>query len=82
MIESLLKEHLSPTYLEVINESHLHKGHQDFENPRETHFKVVIASPKFKGKSKVMRHRDVYKALEKCFQQGLHSLVIEDSEGA
>ena len=82
-IEKLLKKHLNPSHLEVINssqshEGHINDGHQGLKNLKETHFKVIIASEKFKDKSKIMRHREVYQALELCFKEGLHSLVIED----
>ena len=83
-MESMIKEklmmHLAPVYLDVINESQLHEGHQHFDNPGETHFKIVISSEKFKGQNKMMRHRKVYTALKVCFQEGLHSLTIEDLE--
>ena len=80
MIQERLISSLSPVELDIINESHLHEGHQHFDNPGETHFKVIISSQQFIGKNKIMRHRAVYIALKECFQQGLHSLTIEASE--
>ena len=40
-----LTQALSPERLEVINESHLHAGHQEaFDGTGETHFRVRIVS--------------------------------------
>jgi BolA protein len=77
-IKEQLRARLSPTHLEVIDESALHAGHaganaQGFGS----HFRVRIASPAFAGKSRVARHRLVYDALQNFIDQGLHALAIE-----
>ena len=76
-IIDLLNRSLQPDHLEVINESHLHAGHGHFENPNETHFRVVIATHEFEGLSTLERHRRIHESLESCFKQGLHSLSIQ-----
>ncbi|MDW5444444.1 BolA family protein [Polaromonas sp. SM01] len=77
-IEEQLRARLSPTHLEVIDESAAHAGHaganaQGFGS----HFRVRIASPAFAGKSRVARHRLVYDALQNFIDEGLHALAIE-----
>jgi stress-induced morphogen len=74
VIESKLRDALSPTYLEVINESHMHK----VPKGAETHFKVVVVSPRFEGLSAVKRHQLVYQALsaEMTTKPGVHALAI------
>ena len=77
-IEAQLRERLSPSLLEVIDESAAHAGHaganaQGFGS----HFRVRIASPAFDGKSRVACHRLVYDALQNFIDQGLHALAIE-----
>ncbi|MFI5445816.1 BolA family protein [Polaromonas sp. UC242_47] len=77
-IEEQLRDRLSPTHLEVIDESAAHAGHaganaQGFGS----HFRVRIASPAFAGKSRVARHRLVYDALQNFIDEGLHALAIE-----
>jgi BolA protein len=77
-IEEQLRARLSPTRLEVIDESAAHAGHaganaQGFGS----HFRVRIASPAFAGKSRVACHRLVYDALQNFIDQGLHALAIE-----
>ena len=77
-LEAQLKEHLQPTFLEVLDESAAHAGHaganaQGFGS----HFRVRIASSAFAGKSRVVSHRLVYDALQNFIDQGLHALAIE-----
>ncbi len=71
-IETKLKSELSPVHLEVINESH---GHSVPKNS-ETHFKVVIVSPKFEKQSLVQRHREVYRVLQSEMSHGVHALAL------
>ena len=73
-----LQERLSPTRLEVIDESYQHAGHVGAnESGFGTHFRVRIASHLFTGLSRVARHRLVYDALQDFIDQGLHALAIE-----
>ena len=77
-IEAALREALSPTQLEVIDESAAHAGHSGANaQGRGTHFRVRIASPRFEGKPRVARHRLVYDALQVFIAQGLHAIAIE-----
>ena len=75
-----LAERLSPTRLEVIDESALHEGHAGADGTGfGTHFRVRIASPLFAGRPPVARHRLVYDALRDFIDAGLHALAIEAS---
>jgi len=77
-LEAALREALSPTQLEVIDESAAHAGHSGANaQGRGTHFRVRIASPRFEGKPRVARHRLVYDALQVFIAQGLHAIAIE-----
>ncbi|WP_370678655.1 BolA family protein [Comamonas sp. GB3 AK4-5] len=77
-LEQRLRQHLTPTQLEVIDESHQHAGHAGANGTGfGTHFRVRIASPLFDGKSRVTRHRLVYDSLQDLMDQGLHALAIE-----
>jgi BolA protein len=69
IFESLTKA-LVPTVLEIENESHMHSGPAS-----ESHYKVLIVSPLFEGKSRIDRQRDVNDALKSEFSQGLHALT-------
>ena len=77
-IAETLRARLSPTSLEVIDESAAHAGHAGANGSGfGTHFRVRIAAPIFEGKSRVARHRVVYDSLQHFIDQGLHALAIE-----
>ncbi|MDO9360897.1 MAG: BolA family protein [Polaromonas sp.] len=77
-IEEQLRARLTPTRLEVIDESASHAGHSGANAQGfGSHFRVRIASPAFAGKSRVARHRLVYDALQNFIDEGLHALAIE-----
>lgn len=77
-IEATLRQALSPTLLEVQDESAAHAGHAGANGlGRGTHFRVRIGGPAFAGKTRVAQHRLVYDALQKFTDAGLHALAIE-----
>ena len=77
-IESKLLHAFQPERLAVINESHLHAGHQEsFDGKGETHFRVRIVADAFAGMSRVERHRAVNALLAAEIEAGLHALAIE-----
>lgn len=77
-LEASLRQALTPTLLEVIDESAAHAGHAGSNGlGHGTHFRVRIASPAFTGLSRVAQHRLVYDALQKFTAAGLHALAIE-----
>ena len=73
-----LQEKLTPSVLEVLDESAAHAGHAGSNgSPYGTHFRVRIASPFFTDVSRVARHRLVYDALQDFIAQGVHAIAIE-----
>jgi stress-induced morphogen len=62
---------LAPVHLEVENESSQHS----VPPGSETHFKVLIVSEAFTGKSRIDRQRLVNDALKSELQSGLHALT-------
>ena len=71
-IETILKQALSPAFLSVENESHMHAVPPN----SETHFKVVIASDVFEGKRLVQRHQQIYGLLQAQLKSGVHALAL------
>jgi BolA protein len=65
-----------PTRLDVVNESHLHAGHRSSPGTGESHFRVLIVSPAFTGKSRVARHRLVNEALADELKGRVHALAL------
>jgi BolA protein len=77
-LDQALRAALSPTQLEVLDESAAHAGHAGANGSGwGTHFRVRIAAPVFEGKSRVARHRLVYDSLQHFMDRGLHALAIE-----
>ena len=67
---------LEPTRLDVINESELHAGHRSSPGTGESHFRIVIVSPKFAGVSRLARHRLVNEALAEELAGPIHALAL------
>jgi BolA protein len=80
-VEATMREKLlgrfQPTRLEVINESHLHAGHRGSPGTGESHFRVLIVSAQFAGKSRLQRHRLVNEALAAELKDKVHALALE-----
>lgn len=74
-IDTVLREALSPTELDVRDDSHLHAGHAGAREGR--HFHVRIVSSRFDGLPRVKRHRLVYDALHALIPRGIHALAID-----
>ena len=70
---------LSPTLLEIIDESDQHIGHAHAPVGGGSHFKIVIASHTFAGKNRLQCHRLVYAALEGLIGREIHAvqLIVE-----
>lgn len=71
-IESKLTEGLHPQHLEVVNESNQH----NVPEGSESHFKVVLVSEAFEGKSLVSQHRMVYSLLSEELSSSVHALAL------
>jgi BolA family transcriptional regulator, general stress-responsive regulator len=76
IITNKLREAFTPESLEVKDESHLHEGHAGHRAGGETHFRVYIVSPAFKGKSRIERHRMINAVLTEELAGSVHALAI------
>ena len=80
-VESSIREKLlrafQPTRLEVLNESDLHAGHRGSPGTGESHFRVLLVSPAFTGKSRLERHRLVNETLAAELKGKVHALAIK-----
>ncbi len=77
LINSKLTNKFSPLTLEVLDESHLHKGHAGARPEGETHFRVTIKSAMFEGKSSLECHKLVYDVLAEEMKNRIHALAIK-----
>ncbi|MEO1281675.1 MAG: BolA family protein [Pseudomonadota bacterium] len=80
-LESSMREKLmiglEPSRLDVINESELHAGHRSSPGTGESHFRLLIVSKAFEGKSRLERHRMVNAMLSAELEAGVHALAMK-----
>jgi BolA protein len=67
---------LSPSRIELTDDSEAHRGHGGYNPAGESHFTLTIESPVFAGKSRVERQRMVYAALGDLMRERVHALSI------
>ena len=63
---------LNPKDLDIIDEGHLHIGHEGAK--KGGHFKVIVVSDQFKYKTLLERHRLVYNAMGELMETEIHAL--------
>jgi BolA protein len=71
-----LNSALSPSRIELVDDSEQHRGHGGYNPEGESHFSLSIESPAFAGKSRVERQRMVHKALGDLLHERVHALSI------
>ena len=76
MIERL-ESALSPTRLDLEDQSNRHIGHAGHDPRGESHFALTIESAAFAGLSRVERQRKVYAALGDLMRERVHALTIK-----
>lgn len=77
-LESKMQQAFAPQSLDIINESHLHAGHQPgFDGQGESHIRIRIVSEAFNGLSRVQIHRAVNELCAEEIAAGLHALAID-----
>ena len=70
---------LSPTAIELSDDSEQHRGHGGYNPAGESHFSLAIESAAFAGKSRVERQRMIYAALGDLMRERVHALSIRAS---
>lgn len=75
-IRQRLEQRLQPESLDIVDESHLHRGHPGARDGRG-HFRVRIVSDVFAGLPRLARHRRVYAAVGDLMETDIHALNIE-----
>ena len=71
-ITALLQQELQPSYIDVINESHMHSSGKG----ANSHFKVIIVAEAFTALRAVARHQRIYQILQQGLQNGINALAI------
>ena len=76
-IRAKLAQAFAPSALDVIDESHLHRGHVGARPGGETHFRVVMTAVALEGLSRVERQRRVYAVLADELAGPVHALALK-----
>lgn len=72
-----LSEALSPLFIEVEDQSHLHANHNESAKAGGTHFKISIKSEEFNNIKPIERHRIAMSILADEFNNGLHAVSFD-----
>jgi BolA protein len=72
-----LQKAFAPARIEVVNESELHAGHRGSPGTGESHFRVLVVSEAFAGKSRLARHRLVNEVLASELKGKIHALALD-----
>jgi BolA protein len=75
-IRAKLESALSPTRLEVVDQSHLHAGHAGAREGGESHFHVTVIAQAFAGEGRIARQRRVYAILAAELAGPVHALGL------
>jgi len=74
-IRALVQDALHPERLEIQDESALHAGHAGSAGGKG-HFRLLIVSDAFSGRTLVQRHRLVHDALAPLLETDIHALAL------
>ena len=75
-IRTRLTAALAPSRLELVDESARHAGHAGARPQGETHFRLLIVSATFAGKTRLQRQRMVFDVLAELMRTDIHALSI------
>ena len=74
-MRTLLEQQLAPLRLDIHDESAAHAGHAGAAGGAG-HFRLVLVSEAFRGRSLVQRHRLVHDALAQMLKHEIHALAL------
>tara|TARA_Y100000766_G_C18599082_1_gene455714 strand:+ start:286 stop:540 length:255 start_codon:yes stop_codon:yes gene_type:complete len=72
-----LYKYFDPSFLEVDNESHLHKHHSQSPNSGNSHFSIKIKSKSFEGLNRLQGQRKIYDLFKEELKGSIHALNIK-----
>lgn len=75
-IRQRIEEALQPEDVSVVDEGHLHIGHEGAKDGRG-HFRVMVVAEAFEGLSMIQRHRAIYEAMGDLMTTDIHALAID-----
>ena len=76
-INKILSKKFDDFILEIIDNSNLHIGHNNFTGNDETHIKIILTKKNKSPFNRLNIHKIINNLLKEEFTQGLHSLEIK-----
>tara|TARA_B100001057_G_scaffold270393_1_gene270573 strand:+ start:278 stop:532 length:255 start_codon:yes stop_codon:yes gene_type:complete len=76
-IDKILSKNFNDFLLDIIDNSNLHKGHNNFTGNDETHIKIILTKKNKIPVNRLNIHRLINNLLKREFESGLHSLEIK-----
>ena len=76
-IKNILLNEFKEFSIEIIDNSKLHAGHNNFDGSKETHLQILLKNKLMKKNNRLIIHRKINELLEYEFKSGLHSLEIK-----
>ena len=76
-IKEILQKHLTNFRIDVVDNSHLHKGHNNFNGQGETHILLKLESISEYEIKNIAIQKQINFLLKDEFEKGLHSLEIK-----
>ncbi len=76
-INKIVSKKFNDFRLEVVDNSNLHKGHNNFTGNDETHIKIILTKKNKIPINRLNIHRILNDLLKEEFESGLHSLEIK-----
>ncbi len=75
-ISKILEKNLNEFNIKIVDNSHKHRGHNDFDGLGETHIKIILNKNSNQKFNRLDIHRKINDLLKKEYEIGLHSLEI------
>ena len=76
-IQTVLRDKLNASVVEIEDESHLHAGHKGRTDSQGGHYNLIVVSPIFAGKPMLKQHRLIYDALAQEMGVSIHALSLK-----
>lgn len=76
-IRERLEAAFAPSALELVDESHRHRGHAGWQEGGESHFRLTIRAARLGPMSRLARHRAIHAALGPEITGRIHALAID-----
>ena len=76
-IDKILSKNFHDFLIEIIDNSNLHQGHNNFTGNDETHIKIILTKKNKITINRLYIHKLINNLLEEEFKSGLHSLEIK-----